>query len=564
MSDVQIDFDVAVPMTDGTILRADIYRPGTGEGPWPVLVQRTPYGKRAPSSTLIIDLLTAVARGFIVVQQDTRGRFESEGTWQPWTHEISDGRDTIEWAAALPGSNGKVGMFGASYTGNTQWATAIAGPPALRAIAPGVTWSDPLDGLHQRGGALELGLNGFWTLLTGVAELPRRHTDADLIAAVQSLINDFDSLTNHGYWELPAGRLPALSRYGGPDIGTQATLANPNAVLPHRIAGNHQNIKVPSFNIGGWYDIFLQGTLDNYIASVAAGNNSTLLVGPWEHGSLLTTGTGHTGHVNFGVAASTAMVGGATSLTDLELQWFEHWLGTREKDEQFDQAPVKIFVMGTNQWREEREWPLSRAVNTPWYLHSSGKLETTPPTDLRHEAPDTFTYDPADPVITCGGPLVMSSDFPAGPFDQTAVESRSDVLTYTSDILAEDLEVTGRINMRLYAATDAPSTDWVVRLCDVDDKGVSRNITDGIVRTHQPKSEGPYDIDLWSTSNTFLAGHRIRIQVTSSNFPRWDRNTNTGEPPAHATTLRLAHQQIYNDHLRPSHIILPVVPAATL
>lgn len=203
-----------------------------------------------------------------------------------------------------------------------------------------------------------------------------------------------------------------------------------------------------------------------------------------------------------------------------------------------------------------------RAVDTPWHLGTGGTLSQSPPSSA--EIPDHYVYDPVDPVITRGGNLVMIDDYPAGPFDQHDIERRADVLTYTSEPLAENLEVTGRIRMRLHAATDAPSTDWVVRLCDVDTEGVSRNIVDGIVRVHgTPGEPAEHEIDLWSTSNVFLAGHRIRVQVTSSNFPRWDRNLNTGEPARTAVTMRAAQQTVFHDAERPSHIILPVVPASS-
>ncbi|MEU2771397.1 CocE/NonD family hydrolase [Streptomyces sp. NPDC007162] len=559
MSDILIEYDAEVPMSDGTILRADVYRPGTGQGPWPVVVQRTPYGKREPVSMTFIDVLSVVAHGYIVVLQDTRGRFASEGTWKPWDFEVSDGRDTVEWAAKIPGSNGLVGMFGMSYTGSTQWTAAISGAPALRAITPAMTWSEPMDGLHQRGGATELGLNAVWTLITGASHLPRLHSGMELGAAFHSLFADFDGLRDRGYWELPTGKLPLIDRYGGPDIGTQAAVADPGADFPHRVRGKHHDIAVPSLTVAGWYDVFLQGTLDNHVDNLAAGNTAKLVIGPWQHTGLNTSGTGVTGEVSYGLsAAPTAMFG--TSLTDLEVRWFDHWLKDRDTGI-LEEPPVKIFVMGTNVWRDENEWPLSRAVDTPWFLQPGGGLATNEPAPELGETPDDYTYDPADPVITRGGNLLMSPEFPAGPFDQAAAEARDDVLVYTSEPLTTDLEVTGRIRMRLYAATDAPSTDWVVRLCDVDEKGVSRNLADGIIRIQaEPDSVGAYDIDLWSTSNVFLAGHRIRVHVTSSNFPRWDRNPNTGEPAHEATTFRTAHQRIFRDHVRPSHIVLPVIP----
>jgi uncharacterized protein len=273
VADVEIDFDVPVPMRDGTVLRADVYRPA-GPGPWPVLVQRIPYGKRLSVADLPLDTLLAVSHGYIVAHQDTRGRFASDGEWSPWTYEQSDGHDTVQWAAHLPGSSGAVGMFGVSYTGNTSWTAAIAAQN---------TWSEPYDGLFMRGGALELGLNAWWTLTTGLGDLPKRLASAELLKAMGSLIADYDGLRDRTYWELPAGRLPLIDRYGGPDIGTQRALGDPDSSGFARVAGRHDAVTAPSLNVTGWYDVFLQGALDNHVAMAERGVPTKLFVGPWSH-----------------------------------------------------------------------------------------------------------------------------------------------------------------------------------------------------------------------------------------------------------------------------------------
>jgi putative CocE/NonD family hydrolase len=555
VADVEITFDVPVPMRDGTVLRADVYRP-TGPGPWPVLVQRTPYDKRSPVGGGPLDTLLAVSRGYIVVQQDTRGRFASDGEWSPWTHEQSDGHDTVRWAAALPGSSGAVGMFGASYTGNTSWMAAIDGPSELGAIIPQVTWSEPNDGLFMRGGALELGLNAWWTLFTGLGDLPRRFTGHELFAAMGTVLTDYDGLRDRSYWELPAGRLPAIERFGGPDIGTQRALAAPETAEYARVAGRHDAVTTPSLVVTGWYDVFLQGALDNHVAMAERARPTKLVVGPWSH--VENTIPGAVGETNFGLTSTRSAIAGQYTLSELELRWFDHWLLGQDTG-LLDEPPVKVFVMGTNTWRDEQEWPLARAVETPWFLRADGGL--APAAAAADEEPDTYLSDPNDPVPTCGGATVLAVDFPPGPFDQAAVEQRPDVLVYTSEPLAHDLEVTGPVRVTLFAATDGPSTDWVARLCDVDAHGVSRNIADGVLRVRTaPDTVGEHEIDLWSTSNVFRTGHRLRVQVTSSNFPRWDRNPNTGEPPQTATTLRPARQRIFHDASRPSRIALPVVP----
>jgi putative CocE/NonD family hydrolase len=219
--------------------------------------------------------------------------------------------------------------------------------------------------------------------------------------------------------------------------------------------------------------------------------------------------------------------------------------------------------MGSNQWREEQEWPLARAVDTSLFLRADARLSFDAPAD--DQAPDTFIYIPGDPVPTTGGALSMSPEFRPGPVDQEWVEARADVLVYSTEPLVTDLEVTGRILAELTVATDAPTTDWVVRVCDVDPLGVSRNIVDGITRATASAGEFTKQVvDLWSTSHVFRAGHRIRVQVTSSNFPRWDRNLNTAEPIESGTHWRPAHQEVAHDANRLSRIVLPVIPALSV
>ncbi|MEH0420819.1 CocE/NonD family hydrolase [Streptomyces sp. B21-083] len=561
MADIQIELNLPAEMRDGTLLRADVYRPG-GTGPWPVLLSRLPYGKQTPMMAAMIDPLAAARRGFMVVVQDTRGRFASEGEWEPWTYEESDGYDTVRWAAALPGANGSVGMVGGSYFGNTQWMAALSKPPELKAIAPMITWSDPEDGLWTRGGAIELGITAPWTLLQGADTLMRRHrTDLDgLVSGVTGLVRDLDGLARGGYGELPAGRFPAFARHDLPELGYERSRREPEWARSCTVAGRHDEVDLPTFQLGGWYDIFTQGTLDNFTAMRRAGRSATLIMGPWTH-----TNWQHVvGDVNFGFAAHSEFMGLRGRVHDLQFDWFQRLLGDGDgggEAPEPDTGKVLLFVMGVNQWREETEWPLSRAVDTDFHLRADGRLTPEPPPVA--EQADQYTYDPMEPVPTTGGALLMTDEFRPGPLDQAAVEAREDVLVFTTEPLTEDTEVTGRIRAVLFAATDGPSTDWVARLCDVDENGVSRNVTDGIVRVRAatPGAAAEHVVDLWSTSIVFRAGHRIRVQVTSSNFPRWDRNLNTGEPEESATTARVARQQIFHDPARPSRIVLPIVAA---
>ncbi|WP_255345574.1 CocE/NonD family hydrolase [Streptomyces chartreusis] len=553
--DVTVAYNVPTRMRDGAVLRADVYRPAAG-GPYPVLLARLPYGKSVPMTASMLDPLGLARDGFIVVIQDTRGRFASEGDWEPWTYEEADGYDTVRWAAALADSNGRVGMIGASYFGNTQWMAALAKPPELKAIAPQITWSDPDDGLFSRGGAIELGINLPWSLAQGVDTLMRRHGDdpTALGPALGALIEDLDQVTSFGYGELPAGRHPAFQRHGIREIGFERSRQDPDWSAACRVAGRQAEVELPSLNIGGWYDIFNQGTLDNYVESRAAGRPATLIMGPWTHANF----TGQIGDVNFGAAASADLIGFRGRSIDLQSAWFRQWLTPDSAPSGPDLPPVLLFVMGANQWREEQQWPLARAVDTDLFLRADGGLAFDAP--QADEGSDTYVYDPDDPVPTTGGALLMSSEFRSGPLDQAAVEERSDVLVYTTEPLTEDMEVTGRVRALVHAATDAPTTDWVVRLCDVAPEGISLNVVDGIVRANTTPGEfTEHAVDLWSTSYVFRAGHRLRVQITSSNFPRWDRNLNTGAPLDSGTGYRPAHQEIAHDAARPSRISIPIV-----
>jgi putative CocE/NonD family hydrolase len=313
MAEIQIEFDVPAEMRDGTVLRADVYRPG-GTGPWPVLLTRLPYGKQSPMVALILDPVAAAKRGFMVVIQDTRGRFASEGEWEPWTYEENDGYDTVRWAAALPGSNGSVGMIGGSYFGNTQWMAALSKPPELKAIAPLITWSDPDDGLWARGGAIELGITVPWSLMQGADTLMRRHrTDLEgLVSGVTGLVQNLDGLASGGYGELPSGRFPAFARHDLPELGYERSRRDPEWARSCRVAGRHDEVDLPTFQVGGWYDIFAQGTLDNFAAMRRAGRSATLVMGPWTH----TNWRNVVGDVNFGFAASSRRI--QTDLTPTE------------------------------------------------------------------------------------------------------------------------------------------------------------------------------------------------------------------------------------------------------
>jgi putative CocE/NonD family hydrolase len=307
-------------------------------------------------------------------------------------------------------------------------------------------------------------------------------------------------------------------------------------------------------HIGGWFDVCLQGTLDNYVAMTQLRRPARLVIGPWSHSDALSDPIGQ---LCFGVRSGARMP--PNDLAQLQLSWFRRHLlvGAQSVEDEPMDAPVRIFVMGRNEWREETEWPPRGASTTEWFLGSSGTLSPRPPQDSM--LPTTFFYDPADPVPTVGGHVVLDPAIPSGAFDQARVESRADVCVFTSETLTEDLEVIGRIRVVLHVESSAPSTDWVARLCDVHQDGRSFNVCDGILRLTEGANRcRRIEIDLWSTSIVFLAGHRLRVHVTSSSFPRWDRNLNTGNQ--REPRFEGAHQRVYHDVQLPSWLELPVMP----
>jgi putative CocE/NonD family hydrolase len=567
--EVQVERGVAVRMRDGITLRADIYRP-KAEGRFPVLLQRTPYNKAGGLEFG----LTGAARGYVVIFQDVRGRYTSEGEWYPFKHESEDGYDTVEWAAALPYSSGKIGMFGGSYVGATQMLTAIAHPPHLAGIFPVVTASNYHEGWTYQGGAFEQWFNESWT--SGLAQdtLNRR------IAANTNALKWISDLPLTRYPLLDAGGLSRETVLRDLAPYFSDWLAHPDFDAYWRqwsIEDNYERIEVPVFSVAAWYDIFLGGSLRNYMGIKSKGGSEAARKGQ----RLLVVIGGHAGSgskigaLDFGPQADRDRGGNLTD--EVMLNWYDHILkGISNGLEK--EKPVKIFVMGKNAWREEDDWPPARARSTRYYLHSHGKanglegdgsLNTTGP---ENETADRLLYDPQDPVPTYGGPLCCDArHLQPGPVDQRPVEARADVLVFTTAEFKQDFEVTGPVTLELYVSSSAVDTDFTGKLVDVWPDGFAQNLTEGILRaryrnsTQKPEFLNPGEvykltIDLWATSNVFLSGHRLRLEVSSSNFPRFDRNLNTGEAMENATRIVKATNTIYHEREHPSALILPVVP----
>jgi len=565
-SEIVVERNVAMMTRDGVTLRTDIYRPA-GDGKFPVLLQRTPYNKDGGADFA----RKAVARGYLVAIQDVRGRYASEGEWYPFKYESNDGFDAVEWVASLPNSNGKVGMFGGSYVGATQMLAAISHPPHLAGICPVVTASNYHENWTYQGGAFEQWFNQSWT--SGLAQdtLNRmvRHNTNAVIGDSALPLKDYPLFN---------AKLPTepqnLSRQLAPYY--LDWLDHPlydSYWKQWSIEEQYASIQVPALTVAAWYDLFQGGSLRNFEGLKShAGNEMArkqqrLLIIIGGHAG----GGRHIGSVDFGAAAAEFDEGNTA------LAWYDY-LFQGKQNEFATEKPVRIFVMGEDKWRYEDSWPLERAKETRYVLQSAGKANSASgdgvlsAADSRAQSTDEFVYDPMDPVPTTGGPLCCDAEhLAAGPRDQRTVEDRPDVLVYSTPPLENDLEVTGQVILDLYAKSSAADTDFTAKLVDVWPNGFAENLTEGILRARYrdstieakpivPGKVYEYKIDMWSTSNVFLKGHRIRLEVSSSNFPRFDRNLNTGKDASTDATTAKATNTIYHDKEHPSTLLLPVVP----
>ncbi len=552
-----------VPMRDGVKLYADVYLP-RAEGRYPTLVVRTPYGVQRDG--VHETMMKFAQRGYAVVMNDTRGRYESEGKWEPFRTEAKDGYDTIEWAAKQPWSNGKVATQGGSYLGHVQWRAAGLQPPSLVAMFPAVASTNIYANWITFGGAFRLSFNYGW----GVVRMPNRimlpqywHSEAYSPAELK-----YETILKH--LPLKDGDLEsagyAVQHY-------RDWLAHPGYDAYWKEISDEESfakVKVPAHTSGGWFDIFIQGTINGFTGmrksagSEQARRESRMIIGAWGHGP-----TQKFGDIDFGPQNMRTQF-------DTEIRWFDHYL--KGVDNGIDrEPPVEIFYMGVNQWQHEQDWPIPGTKFTPYYLHSGGAANTgagngkLAPAKPSGAVSDQYSYDPNDPVPTTGGNNCCGTPTLAGPKDQRAIESRKDILVYTSDPVEQPIAIAGPVRMKLFSATDGPDTDWVVKLIDVHPNGAAYNICEGIIRARyrkgtdkmellKPNEVYEYDIDLVGTANVFLPGHRIRVDVTSSHFPQFDRNPNTGDPFGSSTRIRVARQTIYHTAERASHIVLPVVP----
>lgn len=554
---VVVERNVAMMVRDGVTLRADIYRPDAA-GKFPVVLERTPYDKNNETFGVHV-----ASKGYVFVVQDVRGRYASDGEWYPLKNESNDGYDTVEWAAALPNSNGKVGMYGPSYVAVTQLLAAISGPPHLSCIMPFAMASNVHEQWIYQGGAFSQALNQGWSTALSINALEKRVSQT----------------AQPSHWDM---KQPPVS-YPMLDVGS----AQPLAVyyydwLKHpdyddywkrwSIAEHYRQIKVPALHVGAWYDYFEEGPIHNFLGIRAHGGTEAA-----RNGQRLVMIVG--GHAGAGPKIGDVDFGkdSVVDIGALALRWYDYVLKGIDNG-MGSEKPVRVFEMGSNRWVDLQDWPAPGETEVRYYLHSGGKAaslagdgklgETTPAAEL----PDHFVYDPSNPVPTTGGPAFGDASLKPGPWDQREVEKRQDVLVYTSPVLTKDTEALGSIALELFVESSAVDTDFTGKLVDVAPDGYARNLAEGILRARyrnsreKPELARPGEgyrilVDLGSTGHVFLAGHRIRIEISSSNFPRFDRNLNTGSESGSPTREAIsATNSIFHDHDHPSCLVLQEMP----
>jgi uncharacterized protein len=545
---VRIDFNRRVRMRDGTELSADIYSP-EAPGRFPVILSRTPYTKTSSGTLKIVRFF--VSHGYVFVTMDVRGRGDSDGTFEPYRNDGQDGYDAIEWAAAQEWSTGKVGTIGGSYNGRIQWLTAIRQPPHLAAM---IALTSPSDPFVEWPTGLPLPMDISWYHFTA-----------------GHVLQNMDAVDwNKLYWHLPL--LTMDEAMGRPNRLWKEEVEHSRLDSwweSTRYQNKYERVQVPVLNISGWYDDEQIGTPLNYIGVTTKGatpeirRNQKLLMGPWPHA---VNSTSKLGEVDFGPT-------GVIDMNAYWLRWLDYWLKGIDNGV-MKEPPVRIFLMGQNIWTDENAWPIARTQGTRYYLHSNGHantlsgdgtLSTVEPVK---EPSDTYSYDPAKPV-----PFITDPSFAqiGGPDDYRQVEQRPDVLVYTSEPVAGDVEVCGPIRVKLAAASSARDTDFMAKLIDVWPNGFAQRLTDGMVRVRfREGMDKPslieagrvyvYDLDLWNTCQVYLKGHRLRLEISSSAFPKYDRNLNTGEALGKTARMQTAEQKIYHEREHLSYVILPIVP----
>ena len=549
-----LKIDAQVPMSDGVNLSTDIYLPKTG-GPFPALLVRTIYDNQ--NSHLIDAAEKFMARGYAVVMQDCRGRFDSDGDWQPYVNEAQDGHDTQEWIGSQDWCDGNIGTFGTSYVGFTQSLTAPLRSKYLKALVPTVSQQDNF-GHFYVDGALQLHVAINFINMAGrtMQRGSRNAMNSEEFYRRLPLVSAMDDIV-----DLPFYR----------DVIKHSTFDD--FWKSYSMRFKYEEVETPALVVSGWYDNLVHEAFKLFKGWTTRSRSpetrrlTKLLIGGWSHGNI---GSSEPfGTIGFGDAAGMDFI-------EEQLRWYDQRLKGIDNGMD-DEPPVHIFVMGENVFRHENEWPLARTQYTNYYLHSKGSANsmygngTLSAEAPGEEPPDSYQYDPDDPVSTLGGQIMAIQLTVSGPWDRRPVERRDDVLVYTTEPLTQDVEVTGPVYLTLHIVSSAPDTDFTGTLVDVHPDGKAIIICEGLLRCRyrvsieqpvlmEPGNMYELTVDMWETSNVFKAGHQIRLEVSSSNFPRFDRNLNTGHQPGMDAEIKVADQTIFHDAQRPSHLTLPIIP----
>ena len=543
-------FDQHIRVRDGVVLSADLYRPAA-ESKYPCILTRTPYLKGASDAMFRIAKFFA-QHGYVFVSVDVRGRGDSQGTFVPYRSDGQDGYDTIEWCASQPWSTGKVGTLGGSYGGVNQWLAAVERPPHLTTMIVMVSPSDPYVEFPT---GLPIPQILSWDFLVSGHVLQN-------VGAV-----DWEAV----YWHLPLLTMDDETGRSIPHWRNRVDHAGLDSFWdPERYQDKYDRVQVPVFHLSGWYDDEQIGTPLNFIGMTTKGpeavrHSQKMIMGPWPHNIM--RGQQKLGELDYGPAA-------VIDFNNTFLRWYDAWLKGIDNGVKVE-PPVRLFVMGENRWNDEKEWPLARTRYTRYYLHSDGKANTLSGNGtLSPQAPvaektDSFVYDPAKPVPFITAP---TSGQIGGPDDYRTVESREDVLVYSTEPIRENVQVCGPIKVVLHAASTAKDTDFTAKLIDVWPEGFAQRLSDGMVRARfrngmekqqliEPGKIYTYNIDAWNTCQVFLKGHRIRLELSSSAFPKYDRNPNTGAPLGKTIEMVTAGQTIYHDVQHASYVELPIIPS---
>ena len=554
----EVNFEVR----DGTSLYAKVYRP-KGDGPYPVLLTRTPYNAAGDYAAVG----NAFARkGYAVVVNDVRGLFGSDGEYRPYMDDAEDGYDTVVWAAKQPWSNGKVGTFGASARGVTQTLLATQNPPGLEAMFVIIASSQYYEEVLFQGGAYRHELITRWLAGVNVSNAAKLLEKGEIDQEAYEEIKDISEKGFPDMYEhMPLSTFPYLNM-----------ITTFNASFDHYIKDgffdyrdmtlHYSHMDVPAYHVGGWYDIYTEGTVKNYVnlqqhGAEGARGNQKLLMGPWQHRD---------------IGNSPLFDGDEVDINGEMERWFDYWLKGIDNGI-MDEEPIQYYTMGSNEWKSAKKWPVPGATQRKFYFNegtsgsadslNDGKLSMKMPRP--GEEPDVYEYDPADPIETIGGQNLYLS-YGVGPMDQRPAEK--DALTYTSEKLKEDVEITGKVKATLYVSSDALDTDFTVKLTDVAPDGTSMLLNDGILRMRSREGTDKevfmkdgevykIEVELTHTSHVFKKGHQIRVAVASSNFPRFDRNPNTGNAFGvdNEEDFVIATNAVHHNPKNPSHIVLPIV-----